>query len=66
MKFYDVLVQSLHRKLNRHNTRWVRGILASSLTEACKKAEALHPNLGVTPTITSMAWAQWPQPKEQP
>lgn len=60
---YDVLVESLHPNYRRHITRWVRGIEANSLTEACRIAEARHPNLGLTPTITSMAWHVWPQPK---
>lgn len=60
---YDVLVKSLHRTLHKQNLRWVRNIEANSLTEACKIAEAKHPNLGCTPTETSMCWAQWPQPK---
>lgn len=61
---YDVLVKSLRRSYRSHAARWVRGIEASSLTEACRIAEARHPNLGITPTITSMAWPVWPQPKE--
>ena len=60
---YDVLVQSLHRSYRRNTTRWVRGVRASSLSEACRTAEARHPNLGLTPTTTSMAWPLWPQPK---
>lgn len=61
---YDVLVQSLHRSQLRNTTRWVRGVKANSLSEACRIAEARHPQLGVTPTTTSMAWPLWPQPKE--
>jgi hypothetical protein len=61
---YDVLVVSLHRTLNRNTQRWVRGVKATSLSEACRIAEARYPDLGVTPTIASMAWPQWPQPKE--
>lgn len=61
---YDIRVVSLHRSGRRNTTRWVRSVKAGSLTEACRIAEARHPNLGVTPTITSMAWPVWPQPKE--
>jgi len=61
---YDVLVESLHPRLNRHNTTWVRGIQAESLTEACKRAAEAHPNLGCTPTTVSAAWPVWPQPKQ--
>lgn len=60
---YDVLVQSLHPTLNKHNKAWVRNIEAPSLSAACRVAEARHPNLGVTPTTTSMGWALWPQPR---
>ena len=63
---YDVLLISLNRRMDRHNHLWVRGIRARSLCEASQIAEGRHPNLGLTPTITSMAWPQWPQPKEQP
>ncbi len=61
---YVALVQSLHPSLNRHNTAWVRGIQAKSLTEACKRATEAHPNLGCTPTTVSMAWPVWPQPHQ--
>lgn len=60
---YDVQVGSLHPKLFKQNKVWVHGISAKSLTEACHFAEALHPNLGCTPTTTYNAWYQWPQPK---
>lgn len=56
MSRYDILVQSLHRNYQRHNTKWVRNVVASSLSEAARKAEAAHPDLGVTPTIMSMGW----------
>ena len=63
---YDVLVQSLGRTdIQGIVTRWVRNISANSLSEACRIAEARHPNLGRTPTATSMAWPVYPQPKEQ-
>jgi hypothetical protein len=61
---YDVLVTSLRRSYRSHATKWVRGISANTLSEACRIAEARHPNLGITPTITSMAWPVWPQPPE--
>lgn len=64
MKTYDVLVTSLHRSYRRNTTRWVRGIRAPSLGEACRMAQARHPNLGLTPTAVSMAWPVHPQPKE--
>lgn len=60
---YDVLVQSLSRSYRSHNQRWCRGIEADSLTQACKIAEAKHPDLGITPTVTTMAWPVHPQPK---
>lgn len=60
---YDVLVVSLSRSYRAHNKRWVRGIRADSLSEASRKAEQLHPTLGLTPTTTSMAWPVHPQPK---
>lgn len=60
---YDVLVQSLSRSYRSLATRWVRGIEAKSLTEACELAKQRHPNLGITPTEVSMAWPLWPQPK---
>lgn len=63
MNSYDVQVQSLRRSYRAHETRWVRGIKAATLVEACRKAEQTHPNLGITPTATSMAWLVWPQPK---
>jgi hypothetical protein len=59
---YDVLVQSLGRGNWGNNQRWVRGVEANSLTEACRIAESRHPRLGLTPTTTSMAWPVWPQP----
>lgn len=63
---YDVLVQSLGRTDGQGIvTRWVRNISANSLSEACRIAEARHPNLGLTPTTASMAWPLYPQPKEQ-
>lgn len=61
---YDIYVVSLHRTLNKHVGRWVRNVEANTLSEASRIAEARHPNLGVTPTITSMGWALWPQPKQ--
>lgn len=61
---YDVQVKSLARSYRSLNTKWVRGIKASSLTEAIRVAEARHPNLGLTPTSASLAWYVWPQPKE--
>jgi hypothetical protein len=60
---YDVLLTSLRRSYRSHALRWVRGIEAASLTQACRIAEARYPNLGITPTTTSMCWAQYPQPK---
>lgn len=60
---YDVLVKSLRRSYRSHATRWVRMVEANTLSEACRIAEARYPNLGVTPTTTSMAWLVWPQPK---
>ena len=62
-RVYDVLVMSLHHRMHRNVTRWERGVRAASLTEACRIAEQRHPNLGITPTATSMAWYVWPQPK---
>ena len=61
-KTYDVLVASLHRSYRKSVTKWVRGVRAESLTQACRIAEARYPNLGLTPTTTSMAWPRWPQP----
>jgi hypothetical protein len=60
---YDVLVCSLRRSYRSHETKWVRGIKADSLTEAGNIACARYPRLGLTPTAVSMAWPVWPQPK---
>jgi hypothetical protein len=61
---YDVLLQSLGRTARQGIvTRWVRGIRADSLGQACRIAVAKHPNLGLTPTSVSAAWPVWPQPK---
>ena len=59
---YDVLITSLAKSYRSRNQRWVRGIKASSLADASRQAEAKYPNLGLTPTATSMAWPVWPQP----
>lgn len=59
---YDVLVVSLAASYRSTNRRWVRSVKADSLTEASRIAEARYPNLGLTPTATSMAWPVWPQP----
>ena len=61
MNVYDVLLHSLHHKMNKINTKWVRGVTANGTTEASAKAVALHPNLGITPTTVSMIWPVWPQ-----
>lgn len=63
MKTYDVLVTSLHPSYRRNTTRWVRGIRAATLGAACRIAESRRPNLGLTPTKTSMAWPVHPQPR---
>lgn len=60
---YDVLVHSLAPSYRKHNTRWVRGIQAASLSEASRIAVARHPQLGLTPTTMAAGWARWPQPK---
>lgn len=65
MNVYDVLVQSLHHRLNKHSTQWVRGVRATCITEASAKALAMYPNLGVTPTTVSSIWAVWPQGAKQ-
>lgn len=59
MKTYDVLVASLRRSYRSIATQWVRGVQATSLSEACRIAERRYPNLGITPTTTSMAWEVW-------
>lgn len=60
---YDVLLVGLSNyKTAKRITRWVRGIHATSLTEASQKAIQLHPVIGCIPSQVSMAWPTYPQP----
>jgi hypothetical protein len=48
---YDVLLVGLSNyKTAKRITRWVRGIHATSLTEASQKAIQLHPAIGCIPS----------------
>lgn len=61
MKAYDILVVWMEwwRGNYVHRSRWVRGVRATTLTEASNKALVQFADR-ICPSV-SMAWPQWPE-----